>query len=790
MIKSKFLPLIIPLLLAILAVNALPFQVGQAAAQLKIDPITWDVIGLDTDDVTKGTNTYPVGVRVCNTGDATALILQVNFYWDDPNATYLTLSGSQTQTLASLAASACQDFYFTVVVNRTPLAFNTARAYHISASAQGIAEVSTPQSRQLWVERLTYQEQSTLSAIFGPSDVALGTTYTFYYLIENLSLYQQLVHEIDFPLDIFHIDSISTTYTNPVAGANDRPYADACLWNNDPLSATYLECTTTGSVGGNIEVSYTVSVIGVGSVNLSPMVYGYGSSAFTYLKNSANPPLAVRAYDPTAPTATATATATLTPTNTATATGTLTLTATLTETPTLTGTQPTLTATSTATKTSTPTITGTLPTSTATGTIYPTIGATKAVSPATVTVGKNITFDIRVVNSGKAPATSVTLSDTFSSYLTLVSATSSRASTSISITTSTRLVTASIGTLKPNEFDIITVKAKVNSNITSNVTVSNYATVTYFYLGNWQKYSNTVNFYIYVTSSLPGTGGLELAQGSSSLSLFILFVSLLLVVVGLFCLAYSLRARRNTSTWSGWLLKTGAALSLAGVLLGFIGWGLKYNQPKVDPVAQAPEQNPSEIVVEATWFPTAEGPYHLVPMPTEPEKLPDFPIPTPSAQPTSEPGKPTPDTSAVQRILIPTLGLDTVVKYVPFDGLTWKIAGLKEEIAWMGDTSWPGLGGNTGLAGHVTLRDGSDGPFRNLDQLQAGDIVTLYTEKNIYTYKVRAQAVADPDDFTVIQPSAFNQLTLITCVDWDKDLGMYLKRLVVYADLETVEEIK
>jgi len=36
--------------------------------------------------------------------------------------------------------------------------------------------------------------------------------------------------------------------------------------------------------------------------------------------------------------------------------------------------------------------------------------------------------------------------------------------------------------------------------------------------------------------------------------------------------------------------------------------------------------------------------------------------------------------------------MDTVVKYVPYDGLTWLIAGLQQEIAWMGDTSWPGLG--------------------------------------------------------------------------------------------------
>ena len=170
--------------------------------------------------------------------------------------------------------------------------------------------------------------------------------------------------------------------------------------------------------------------------------------------------------------------------------------------------------------------------------------------------------------------------------------------------------------------------------------------------------------------------------------------------------------------------------------------------------------------------------------------MPDFPIPPPTLPATSAPGEPQPDTSAIQRLLIPTLGLDAEVKYVPFDGLTWKIAGLKQEIAWMGETSWPGLGSNTGLAGHITLRDGSDGPFRHLDQLQPEDIVTLYTEQNIYTYKIRSQAITAGDDFTIIQPTSFNQLTLITCTDWDADIAAYLKRLVVYADLAKIEPIK
>jgi sortase A len=172
----------------------------------------------------------------------------------------------------------------------------------------------------------------------------------------------------------------------------------------------------------------------------------------------------------------------------------------------------------------------------------------------------------------------------------------------------------------------------------------------------------------------------------------------------------------------------------------------------------------------------------------EPEVLPDFPIPEPTNVAPDENGD-LPDTSPVNRIILPSIGTDTVVKYVPYDGFTWLIAGLQQEIAWMGDTSWPGLGGNTGLAGHVSLRNGRDGPFRYLDQLVPNDEITLYTEENVYIYRVREIRQVTDTDFSVIEPTDNPQITLITCINWDAGTGMYSDRLVVFADLIGVTPI-
>jgi sortase A len=111
------------------------------------------------------------------------------------------------------------------------------------------------------------------------------------------------------------------------------------------------------------------------------------------------------------------------------------------------------------------------------------------------------------------------------------------------------------------------------------------------------------------------------------------------------------------------------------------------------------------------------------------------------------------------------------------------------EVAWLGNTSWPGLGSNTVLAGHVTVRGLGNGPFRYLDQLKAGDELIVYTEQKIYTYNVREQQVVEEDAMWVTEPTGSSQLTLITCTAWDRDQQAYLKRLIVFSDLVTTVSI-
>src|SRR5512133_2701936 len=85
-------------------------QTVSAATTLSVVPITWNVIGLDSNNVNVGPNTFPVGARICNTGSQPSGAITAIFAWDSVNS-YINLSGGTLDTLTypGLAAGACTD---------------------------------------------------------------------------------------------------------------------------------------------------------------------------------------------------------------------------------------------------------------------------------------------------------------------------------------------------------------------------------------------------------------------------------------------------------------------------------------------------------------------------------------------------------------------------------------------------------------------------------------------------------------------------------------------------------
>lgn len=310
-----------------------------AYAGITIQPTTWNVIGLDSNNVNTGPAAYPVGVRVCNTGGAPVTNVTGNFVWDSSNI-YINLNGASIINVQTLAAGACTDIYFSVTITRTSAAYNATRRFHITVTGDGESSVTTATPREIYVEKIISQNRNSVNSITGPTTVYVGQTYQY---TVNASTatggYEQLQAFLELPNVIFQVLSIATTYTAPSGGTNDKFYADACGWDNNPLSANYRSCIGPvqypgGKAGGNVVTTYTVKVLSTGTTTAGTAIVDFSGSSYHYNSDYGTkiisitalpPPLTLsKIANPTTPTAGSTVTYTLRATNTGSASYTLT----------------------------------------------------------------------------------------------------------------------------------------------------------------------------------------------------------------------------------------------------------------------------------------------------------------------------------------------------------------------------------------------------------------------------------------------------------------------------------
>lgn len=147
------------------------------------------------------------------------------------------------------------------------------------------------------------------------------------------------------------------------------------------------------------------------------------------------------------------------------------------------------------------------------------------------------------------------------------------------------------------------------------------------------------------------------------------------------------------------------------------------------------------------------------------------------------------DASGLEKITIPALDVDTAVVISARSGDSWDLEGLRDNVAWLEGTSRPGLGGNTVLAGHITVLYIGNGPFRYLHHLKPGDEILVNTAENEYRYVVDTQFTVREDEVHILANTEDARLTLFTCTGWDSENERYWKRRVVVADLVQVNPL-
>ena len=152
----------------------------------------------------------------------------------------------------------------------------------------------------------------------------------------------------------------------------------------------------------------------------------------------------------------------------------------------------------------------------------------------------------------------------------------------------------------------------------------------------------------------------------------------------------------------------------------------------------------------------AEIPEHLRPLV---QSLANVPVPTPGPE------------QAV-RVQIPAIQVDAPI--VQGDG--WEQ--LKKGVGQHTGTSDPGEKGNTVLSAH---NDIFGEIFRDLERLQPGDQIILFTNQRSYTYLIVDTQIVEPTDVDVMSATSQPTVTLISCYPYLVDD----QRIVVKARLQS-----
>ena len=274
------------------------------AAITSVTPITWNIIGLDSNTPAFGPNRFPVGARVYSNA-ASEVTQRVYFHWEtdavsNTNASYIYLRDEVNNYVdITIPANGHADAYFEVLVNPIGASFDKTRGFYIKADT-----VSTPRPRELYVERLVSQGRNAITNLEyreypsgSWSSVGAGGSFN---LIEGgiyeirLSCYtatqgyEQLESFSTLPFTIFQLQAVTTTFDADTSAnfstPSDKLYLDGCSWESDPNSPNYMACNGVGKGGGTITVTYRVKIIdiGDGDETLMSLIHDFSGSSYHY----------------------------------------------------------------------------------------------------------------------------------------------------------------------------------------------------------------------------------------------------------------------------------------------------------------------------------------------------------------------------------------------------------------------------------------------------------------------------------------------------------------------------
>ncbi len=235
-------------------------------------------------------------------------------------------------------------------------------------------------------------------------------------------------------------------------------------------------------------------------------------------------------------------------------------------------------------------------------------------------------------------------------------------------------------------------------------------------------------------------------------------------------------APENAARRTGMIAALGAVPVLIVGTVFLMGLGGDPDTTSIDNQQTTATTSPAFIDATATNTPaTSSTPTTVTPttfMPTTTVAPASTALEAPLKQPIDPPLDPRGHEDHVELggIAIPKLGIDTPL----LEGI--RLTTLDNSPGHWPGSAMPGEVGNVVVAGHRTSHDA---PFRDLDQLVAGDVVEFTTAPGLINYTVTGTQIVDPDAIWIVDPTNTPAATLFAC----HPPGSTRQRIVVNPEL-------
>lgn len=209
--------------------------------------------------------------------------------------------------------------------------------------------------------------------------------------------------------------------------------------------------------------------------------------------------------------------------------------------------------------------------------------------------------------------------------------------------------------------------------------------------------------------------------------------------------------------------------SMGVLLITGVACALTPRTPLPTQLAPTPSlPSPISTLVEATSEASPNTP-SLIETPTEATGSPVLPTTTPESR-------------LPARLLIPKLNVDEAIVDVPIVNGEWDISGLGSQVGWLTTTGQqPGGDWAMAFVGHVSLENGTSGPFGYLWQLRVGAEIIFQRGSTQYVYALAEKRDVGEEAVKELYVADGYQIVLMTCDNWDFANWRYTERLLALA---------